>query len=106
MVFQFEVIRQFGDKMLDLTRHRRTKGRRGPGAFTQQQAEGVGIIADKLHKGRYRRADHAAAFGNTLACLAHQLAQHQAAFVNHGEPKLIHIAKMTIERRGRDARLS
>ncbi|MNT43431.1 hypothetical protein D3C72_1799030 [compost metagenome] len=84
MVFQLEVIRQFGDKMLDLACHRRTEGGRSTGTLTQQQAEGVGIIADKLHKGGDRGADHAAPLGDTLPRLPHQLTQHQAALIHHG----------------------
>ena len=69
--------------MLDLARDGGAKRRRGSRALSQQQAEGVRVVTDKLHKGGDRGTDHAAAFSNSLARLAHQLAQHQSALIDH-----------------------
>ena len=90
--------------MLNFTRHGGAKRRRRTGSFPQQQAEGVRIVANKFHKGGNRGANDAAAFRNTLARLAHQLAQHKPAFIHHGQTKLIDITKMAIEGRRGDPR--
>ena len=90
--------------MLNFTRHGGTKRRGGTGAFPQQQAEGVRVVANEFHKGGNRGANDAAAFSDTLARLAHQLAQHEPAFIHHGQTQLIDVAKMTIEGRRGDPR--
>ena len=88
--------------MLDLACDGGAKRRRSSRALAQQQAEGVRVVTDKFHKGGDRGADHAAAFGYPLARLAHQLAQHQSALIDHRQAQLIDVAKMTIKGRRRD----
>ncbi len=83
MVFEFQIVGKFRNKMLNLPRDGGTKRRGSAGTLAQQQTEGVGIVADKLHKCRDRRANDAAAFRDTLSRLTHQLTQHQTAFIHH-----------------------
>jgi hypothetical protein len=106
MVFEFKIVGKFRDEMLNFTRDGGTKRRRCAGTLAQKQTKRVRVVADKFHKGRDGGADHAAAFGDTLTRLAHQLAQHQTALIDHGQAQFIHIAEMTIEGRWRNPGLA